>query len=322
MNIGDSAANLFTLWRWDPEKYRAAISLTGPWRQNPRYRYKLLFDARDERWNVSHTYRSSGPPLTDVRLRRVEAGVDLSVGLSGKLEWTPGFRVTRAFYARGDRNLLFADYWSIRARNQLDYELWGLPDRHIRVDSAAWIETGSILRQSTSRFLTATGDLHAAWGPSPQWGNSTVLTRWRGGRTFGDVPLDQLFMLGMEHDDDLWLRGHIATLDGRKGNAPMGREYALWQTDLERPWLHFPLVDVSAGPFFDAGWAGDPSGNLGSQGWMHDTGLQMTVAAANQVRWTLVYGRDLRDGRGVFYTSVERVTPRRQSQHQSQRSRQ
>jgi hypothetical protein len=300
-NIGREAINLSTFWRWDPNKVRVSAALAAPWRQDPRYRYRLFVDARDERWNVTRT------PLSDVRLRRVEAGADLSIAVTRRLEWTTGARLGRAVFDRGDASPLFADYWSIRARNQLDYELWRSPARSLRVDTRAWVETGSFLRATRSRFLSGTAGVHAVWAPFDREASGIIRAAGSAGRFFGDVPLDQLFVLGMERDNDLWLRGHVATFEGRKGHAPMGHAYTLWQLGLERAVFHLPLVDVSAGPFFDTGRI---SGSLGSRGWLRDTGIQATVAAAGKLRWVLVYGRDLRGGRGVFYTAVERVTPR------------
>ena len=43
-------------------------------------------------------------------------------------------------------------------------------------------------------------------------------------RRLGKFPFDELFMLGLERDNDLEMRGHIGTRDGRKGSAPLGRE--------------------------------------------------------------------------------------------------
>src|SRR5713226_4348867 len=40
-------------------------------------------------------------------------------------------------------------------------------------------------------------------------------------------------MLGLERDNDLWMRAHIGTRGGRKGSAPLGRNYFLsnWEMD-------------------------------------------------------------------------------------------
>jgi hypothetical protein len=55
----------------------------------------------------------------------------------------------------------------------------------------------------------------------------------RAGKTFGQLPFDELLMLGLERDNDLPMRAHIGTRDGLKGSAPMGRDYFLsnWEMD-------------------------------------------------------------------------------------------
>jgi hypothetical protein len=110
----------------------------------------------------------------------------------------------------------------------------------------------------------------------------------------------------MERDNDLWLRGHVGTRDGRKGSAPMGREYLLARTQVDRTLFHFPLLRIAAGPFLDSGRIGDSSGQFGSRGWLCDTGIQAKIASMGGLTFSAVYGRNLRDGTGVFYTAIRR----------------
>src|SRR6266849_7439339 len=55
-NLGQQAINLTSLWRWDPNKRRIAVDLSGPLRLNPRWLYRFAVDARDENWDLSTTY--------------------------------------------------------------------------------------------------------------------------------------------------------------------------------------------------------------------------------------------------------------------------
>ena len=41
-------------------------------------------------------------------------------------------------------------------------------------------------------------------------------------------------------------------------------------------------------------------------GWLPDTGVQAKIRVMGGLTWSVVYGRDLRGGRGVFYTAVTR----------------
>jgi hypothetical protein len=126
------------------------------------------------------------------------------------------------------------------------------------------------------------------------------------GGVFGRVTLDEMYMLGMERDNELWLRGHVGTRAGRKGNAPQGSRYLLLNTEVKRELLRIPFLRFHAGPFLDLGTVRDRNGTLGSRGWLSDAGVQATLATAGGVRILAVYGRDLRDGRPAFYTAVAR----------------
>jgi hypothetical protein len=305
-NLGRRGVNFSSLWRWDAEKRRGNVDLSGPFRQNPQWRYRWILDARDENWDLRTTYRGVPGGLDGVNLQKVETGADLQFGLSGRLQWTTGLRVAARRFRHGDGSAVFANSWSFAQQNGLDYRLWIWPERRVHVDASVNLETGRLFAGSAPVFATIKGDLNGSWMPQSKGDNLAVNARIRSGWTFGAVPFDELFMLGMERDNDLWLRGHLGAHDGRKGSAPLGTEYALAQTEVLRTLWQFPFVRLQAGPFFDAGRITDRSGAFGSRGWLYDAGVQVTVATIGAVRWSVIYGRDLRDGRGVFYTSVSR----------------
>ena len=52
-NIGGSAMNVTSLVRWDAQKRRLTTALSGPLHGNPRWRYRLGFDLRNE--NSGHS---------------------------------------------------------------------------------------------------------------------------------------------------------------------------------------------------------------------------------------------------------------------------
>jgi hypothetical protein len=205
---------------------------------------------------------------------------------------------------------LFRDSWSFEQMNKLDFLLWTWPERRIRAGASAKLRTGRMFTGGPHRFAILEGDLNGRWTPPASGDNLIVLSRVRAAKTFGTTPFDKLFMLGVERDNDLWLRGHAGTRDGLKGAAPLGNAYILLQTDLERRLFRLPFLRVSAGPFLDVGRIGKAGPYFGSRGWMTDTGLQAKLATVSGVTWWFVYGRDLRDGRHVFYTSVTRSSAR------------
>jgi hypothetical protein len=261
-------------------------------------------DARDENWDLTTTYFGGQGSLNHLILRRIETGADLEVGLTGKLQWTSGMRVVGRTFRNGDASRFFADGWSFEQRNGLDYRLWDYPDRRVRLVASALLQTGRVFISPPSTFAGLHGDLKGVWFPQAKGEKIVVTARMRAGKIFGELPFDELFMLGMERDNDLWLRGHVGTRDGRKGAAPLGSEYALTQAEVDRTVWQVPFLRLQVGPFFDTGRIADPSGQFGSRGWMQDAGAQAKITTIGSVKWTLVYGRDLRDGRGVFYTAI------------------
>jgi hypothetical protein len=116
-------------------------------------------------------------------------------------------------------------------------------------------------------------------------------------------------MLGLERDNDLdndlKMRAHLGTRDGRKGSAPLGRNYfaANWETD--KNVYSNGLLAVKLGPFLDTGNISDPSPVLGSQKWLCDTGAQAKLRVLG-VGVVFSYGKDLRTGNNAFFTTVMR----------------
>jgi hypothetical protein len=55
-NLRRSATNLVSLVRWDPDKRRAGLWLSGPLGADPRWRYRLGTDLRNENWDVQTSF--------------------------------------------------------------------------------------------------------------------------------------------------------------------------------------------------------------------------------------------------------------------------
>ena len=126
----------------------------------------------------------------------------------------------------------------------------------------------------------------------------------RAGWTFGQSPFDELFMLGVERDNDLWLRAHVGTRDGRKGNAPMGRSYFLSNWEFDKNVYRNSFISLRLGPLLDIGKITDFSVGLGSRKWLWDLGAQAKVRVLGQ-SVAFSYGKDLRSGNNAFYVSFQ-----------------
>ncbi len=125
--------------------------------------------------------------------------------------------------------------------------------------------------------------------------------RVRSGGLSGNVPFDRLNILGFERDNDLWLRAHIGTAGGKKGSAPIGRDFLLSNAELDKNLYSNGLITIKAGPFLDTGKVTAYEGLFGSQKWLWDTGLQTKIGVLGLVQVVLVYGKDLRNGNNTFY---------------------
>ena len=309
LNIQQQARNFRSLLRWDPNKRRVNLVLSEPWRRNPQTEANVFIDARDEKWNLlPAVYRGQGAgSLADLSVRSVAAGAAVAIGLTPRLQWTVGGLLTYRHLGTSIAAPFFSRGWSIELDNRFDYLLWQWPEERVRWNAWGVFNAGRLFTNDSSRLITASGGVQGTWFPQAKGDTYRVSEQIQTGRKFGNIPLDSLFSLGMERDTDpgLWLRGIVATTDGRKGAAPLGREYWISQTDFDRKILQIPFLRLDAGTFFDAGWVGDPSGTLGSRGVIYDAGVQFKASTAGGVNVRLVYGRDL-NGRGAFYTAVSR----------------
>jgi hypothetical protein len=124
------------------------------------------------------------------------------------------------------------------------------------------------------------------------------------GKTFGQQPFDELFMLGLERDNDLWMRAHIGTRDGRKGSAPLGSNYFLANWEINKNIYDNGLFGFRLSPFVDTGKITDSNPHLGSQKWLWDTGVQLKFSVLS-VGLTFTYGKDLRSGANAFYLTAQ-----------------
>ena len=196
---------------------------------------------------------------------------------------------------------LFADGWRAQANAGVDFRVWRLPEQRMTLDSTADWTLGKTWANEGAVFSQAGAGLHWRWLPEAQSGDYEMNARFRAGTTIGDAPFDALYILGLERDNDLPLRGHIGTRGGRKGSAPLGGKYVLLNWEADKTLYRNAFVSISLGPFVDGGSASSVSGLFGSSGWLWDAGLQCKIRSFDGLVVTLVYGRALQSGRDGFY---------------------
>jgi hypothetical protein len=272
-NLRRSALNFQSMLRWDAQKRRAFASFSGG---NPRRRYRIYFDGRNENW-------TSG-----LNLEKLEAGIDLTILMNGRWRWSTGIQGSY----RRFRNSLLVGGWETKYRTGISHALLRIPEKRMNLEASSSLDLG----RSRGAFSRIESGVKWQWLPVKY----EVASQFRAGKTLGVVPFDELFILGVERDNDLWLRGHVGTLDGRKGSAPMGRDYALWNSDFDRIAYRGAFFQLQLGPFLDSGHI------FGSPKWLWDTGVQAKVRVFNGVSVVFSYGKDLRSGGNAFYATVLR----------------
>lgn len=304
-NIDRSAMNFTSLVRWDAQKRRLASSFSAPLERNPKWRYHLSMDLRNENWAILPSFQGPAPLLGALNLQRqaVEGGITSFSG--SRWNWSTGAEMSHRQY----RNIfagsaltpdILLQGYELKHLAQLNYELWRVPERRFVADLGVDSQVATIWSNPGHTFEKLQGSLSGDWLPQMRGDDYKIQERIRAGKTFGQVPFDELFILGLERDNNLWLRAHIGTRDGRKGSAPMGRNYVLSNWEIDKNVYNTGLFGAKLSPFLDVGRIFGSSPVLGSTKWLLDTGVQVKLSVLG-VRVTFTYGKDLRSGNNAFY---------------------
>ncbi len=326
-NLRGSAVNITSLLRWDAEKRRAQVSLSGPLHGDAKLRYTLGSDLRDENWITGEFAGARFVPGGALNLRREAAYGEVASFASGRWGWSAGAEFSHRDYrdiAPGNAlpggapgtslpaNVLLAGN-QLKAIGQLRADLWNVPERRLDFAARARSETGTIWSSSASPVSTGAqtfeklnGAVDMHWFPQARGDDYEMQARIGGGKTFGQTPFDELYMLGLERDNDLWLRGHVGTRYGEKGSPPLGRDYALANWEMDKNIYSNGLLTWKLGPFVDTGRVFDPLMGLGPREWLVDTGGQAKLRVLG-VEVLFVYGKDLRTGHNSFYVTTSRA---------------
>jgi tetratricopeptide (TPR) repeat protein len=305
-NLRDQAINFVSMYRWDAEKRRVRAGLSGPFKANPKFRYGLMADLRSENWDIRKSFQGPAPVLGSFNLRREAVAAEFASMESGRWRWSAGAEVSHRDFRSVvpgtalTPNLLAKGY-QLKQLTQVDAAL--LPERRMTLEAGASSQAGRIWSQPSHSFEKLQGSLRFHWFPQSQGDDYEIQHQLRAGKTFGDVPFDELFILGLERDNDLEMRGHIGTRDGRKGSAPLGRNYFLSNWEADKNVYGNGIFTVKLGPFLDTGKITDASAGLGSQQWLWDLGAQVKVRVFG-VGVAFSYGKDLRSGNNAFYVSM------------------
>ena len=308
-NLRHQAINFVSMYRWDAEKRRVLAGLSGPFKANPKFRYGLIADLRGENWDIRDSFQGPAPLLGSLNLRREAVGASFAALESGRWRWSAGIEVSHRDFRSVIPGValtpsLLAKGYQLKQLAQLDAGLWRSPERRLTLEGGLSSQAGRIWSQPSRSFEKLQSSVGFHWFPRAQGDDYEVQHVIRAGKTFGDVPFDELFMLGLERDNDLSMRGHIGTRNGRNGSAPLGRNYFLSNWEADKSVYHNGIFGVKLGPFLDTGKITDSSPGLGSHKWLWDLGAQAKVRVFG-IGVAFSYGKDLRSGNNAFYVSMQ-----------------
>ncbi len=190
--------------------------------------------------------------------------------------------------------------YQLKHIGQLNYVLVRVPEKRLTVATSASTQLGRIWSEPSNGFAKLQWSLHANWSPQASGDDYEMQGRVRIGKQFGGAPFDELFVLGIERDNDLPLRAHVGTRNGRKGSAPLGENYILTNWELDKNIYGNALIGFKLGPFLDSGKITSSSPGLGSNRWLWDLGAQAKVRVLG-LGVAVAYGKDLRSGNNAFY---------------------
>lgn len=248
--------------------------------------------------------------LGSLKLRRGAGGFNLTSFASGRWRWSAGAELSYRDFGRVVPGTvltpqLLTNGYQLKQITRLGASLWRLPERRFTVDGEVSSQAARLWSRPDESFEKLQGSLKWHWFPRMQGDDYDMQQQIRVGKTFGNVPFDELYMLGLERDDDLPMRGHIGTRDGRKGSAPLGRDYFLANCEVDKNIYENGLLAFKLGPFLDTGKITDPNPALGSHTWLWDTGAQAKLRVFG-TGVVFSYGKALRSGNNAFYLTLLR----------------
>jgi tetratricopeptide (TPR) repeat protein len=311
-NLHREAINFDSMYRWDAQKRRVFARFSGPFERSAEYRWQLSTDLRDENWALRSSFTGPAPTLASFNLRHETADFTLSSIPGASFTWMAGAGLShRNFRSVVPGQLLtpqmLAEGYQLKQQAQVSGVLWRIPEHRFTLSADAASDAARLWSRQPQSFEKLTGSLGWHWFPQSRGDDFETSQQLRAGRTFGQPPFDELFILGLERDNDLPLHAHIGTRDGRKGSAPLGRNYLLENWQLDKSLYGNGLLKLALGPLFDIGKITDPNTQLGaalgSQQWLFDTGAQAKVRVLGS-GFVFSWGRDLRTGNNAWYVTL------------------
>ena len=308
-NFRHHATNFEAFYRWDGQKRRWQGTVSGLVRGDPERRYWSGFDVRNENWDLRTAFRGPADQLGSFNMRREAVGANLFSLVGGHWSWSAGAELSHRDFrsvapGRAITAALLSPGAQLKEITKLDIDLWRFPERRMSLKAAVSSEAGRLWSTPNESFLKTQGMARFHWFPQAEGEDYELQQRVLTGKTFGDEPIDELFILGVLGDNALQMRGHVTTRQGRKGSGPMGRNYFVSNSDFDKTLFSKWGLTAKMGPFLDIGKITDSTPALGSHEWLYDVGFKVRGSLFGMGA-VFIYGKDLRTGNNAFTVELE-----------------
>jgi tetratricopeptide (TPR) repeat protein len=308
-NIGNSGINFNGNYRWDKDRKRAEGHVKVPLPLPGLVELELGNTWRRERWDLSPSIR----PELQSRARFAYKANAMQV----RIKQIPHYRVElgaaleyRNRDATGDLPELSIDGTNT-GKFTVETNL-RLVDR--RYQSHLHLE-GFAARRNILGDSQFSGGVFQFRNRLTVSKDTRTFINWslKGGTARGRLPVEDYFVLGLDTRATNPLRGHVAANHGRYGRGPMGTDFLLVNTDIDRhlatlPFFNnfnIPFISVQWQVFFDGAKTWDRN-RIFQQGklWL-DAGAGLRFETPTH-SFNLVYGRSLREGKNILFGYYER----------------
>jgi hypothetical protein len=193
--------------------------------------------------------------------------------------------------------------YQLKQSARLDFRVLQIPEHRLTVSGTVFEDAARIWTEPSNVFERLQGTARLHWLPQSVGDDYEFQQHFRAGKTWGDPPFDELYVLGGLGDNILMMRGHVTTHHGRKGSGPIGRNYFVSNSEIDKNIFRDAWLAVKLGPFLDTGTITDPVPGLGSHKWLWDTGGQVKITALG-VGVSITYGKDLRSGNNALFVTL------------------